>query len=86
MDAWTYRVQLAEVPGLNGWEGRIRILFDLDKWLEETLANACRVLENTSSSIQMAVASEPSVRQHECGFHRGSEVIVSVLQPYQAWG
>ena len=66
MDACTCWVRFKEVPGLNAWEWRIRILFDLEKQVGETLAHACSVHKHTLSSIPMAVAAKPSTgSQHE---------------------
>ena len=48
----------AWADGLRG--ELIRIQFDLEKQVVETLAHACRIQEHTSSSIPMAVAAEPS--------------------------
>ena len=54
----------AWAEGLGG--ELIRILFNVEKQVRETLAHACRVQEHTSSSIPMALAAEPSTgSQHE---------------------
>ena len=63
-----------EVPGLKSLEGRIRILFDLEKQVRETLANAFKVQEHTSSSIPMAVATRPSTSSQ----HEGSIIVAAV--------
>ena len=74
MDTWTCHVQIVEVPGLKGWEERIRILFDLEKQVGETLAHACSVHKHTLSSIPMAVAAKPSTGSQ----HEGCIVIAAV--------
>ena len=63
-----------QVPGLKAWEGRIRILFDLEKQVGETLVHARRVLQHTLSSIPMAVAAEPSTGS----WHEGCILVAAV--------
>ena len=74
MDACTCRVRFVKVPGLKAWEGRIRILFDLEKQVGETLAHACRVQEYTENSIPMAVAATLSTGSR----HEGCILIAAV--------